>query len=112
MEKLDGILEKTHQPLQGNVDNKSNVFEKYVDTLNVNVTSKNETEKIKAIGEDLANQLNDSRSLNYYLKCAREHQANFLYECLAIVKEAQRECRITTTPAMYFVGVVKRKSNK
>lgn len=112
MEKLDGILEKTHQPLQRNVDIISNVFEKHVDTLNVNVSSKNEIEKIKAMGEDLANQLSDTKNLYYYLKCAREHQGNFLYECLAIVKEAQREGRITSTPAKYFVGVVKRKSNK
>lgn len=112
MRPIGDNLKNTFTARYPNVNNVKSDSLDNVQRSNVNVSSKNETDKIKAIGEDLANRLNDTKNLNYYLKCGREHQASFLYECLHIVQEAQREGRITTTPPKYFVGVVKRKSNK
>lgn len=95
-----------------NVKNVNNYNSNNVKEINVNVGDEDREEKIKFIAQDLATKLDDSRSLNYYLKIAREHKLEFLYECWAITLEAKRDGIIRETPAKYFVGILKRRSGK
>ncbi|MCB9802046.1 MAG: hypothetical protein H6774_03065 [Pseudomonadales bacterium] len=62
-----------------------------------------------AIANNIAEKLNDLRSLNYFLKMARTHPPQILFESLAETMLADREGRIRSYPAKYFVGVLKKK---
>lgn len=88
-----------------NVDNNKSVN---VIRPNVNVEQSEKEEKIKFVARDLAEKLDDLKSLNFYLKIARGNKAEFLYQCLSIALSTQREGKIRTTLARYFVGVFKQ----
>lgn len=95
-----------------NVNNvNKNIFNN-VKELNVNVSEDDKNEKINYCANIFATYLNDFKSLNYYRKLFREYSEGALYECLSIVKETESQGKIRTTPAQYFVGVVKRKFGK
>lgn len=61
------------------------------------------------LADELAKKLNDLANLNYYKSIAKQHTPGFLLECLSFALDAQD---IRTTRARYFVGIVKRRSNK
>lgn len=95
-----------------NVSNVTGVESNNVNTLDVNVGDRLKEENAKNIAVTLGKGLDDLESYNYYLKCAKEHPADLLYECLSIVLRAKKEGRIRSKPAKYFVGVLKIKSRR
>lgn len=62
------------------------------------------------IARSIAEKLNDMRSLNYFRKMARTYPSHILLESLADTLLANREGRISSVPARYFVGVLKKKT--
>ena len=81
-----------------------------IDLIEQRFTSDKEKESF--IAEELASSLSDRENLNYYKKVAKVHSMALLLECLSITKDAIRTEAIRTTPAKYFVGVLKRKTAK
>lgn len=95
-----------------NVNNVNKNISNNVRELNVNVSDDDKNEKINYNAHELAICLNDFKSLNYYKKLFREHNEASVYECLSITKDARNRGKIRTTPAQYFVGVVRNRFGK
>ena len=96
----------------GNVDKDINT--------NVNNVTSNEEKQIsdliyeykdkpEAIAKYIAEKLSDTQNLNFHLKTVRLNNPQILLEALAIVLTAQREGKVRSTPAKYYVGILRIK---
>ncbi len=139
MEKLGEVLKNKykHFPKRDNVNNDNKDVSNNVDNGNDNNVSSNldnvinvddinkedlielfskkfidEQEKEKWLVKQLVEKLNDKKNSNYYKSLVKKHSPSFLLECLSITLDAQRNIKIKTIPAKYFVGVVKRRESQ
>lgn len=64
------------------------------------------------VGFHLAIALSDEDSLAYYQKLSHERRTNLLRNCLIKTCEAYKDGRILTTPAKYFTGIVKNRTEE
>lgn len=98
--------------VNNNINNVSNVDDLSLDELfNLieNKFSYNQKSE-NFLPELLAKELDDVKSINYYIKISKEYDRGFLLECLNITKSAQKEGGIRK-PAAYFVGILKKKKS-
>lgn len=108
METINNILKRKHVE---NVNVDKDIYN------NVNVEElvrkiKEATDKPKAIGSILAEELGAPENLRFYIKLTYIYSQETLFECVALTKEAHREGRIYSTLGQYFYGIVRRKKKK
>lgn len=123
MNKLGNILKENHNALLRHNVNNGNI------TISNNVTNVSELtleELIKLFEEKfsdensrrqwlatyLAENLANTKDLNYFKFIVKQYSGTLLLECLSLTNEARKDNLIKTTPARYFVGVLKRKLRK
>jgi len=104
--------------VKGSNVNVNNV-DKYINTNVNNVTSNEEKQlvellnevkhKPEALAQIIAEKLSDTKNLNFHIKTAKLNNSQILFEALALVLEAKQNGMVRTTPARYYVGILKRK---
>ena|ERR1035437_9732366 len=124
MNKAGNILKENHKSLlnghnvnNGNItisNNVTNVNELTLEELTKLLEERfiDENSKRQWLATYLAEHLSDIKNLNYFKSIAKRYSGTLLLECLSLTKEAHKDNLIKTTPARYFVGILKRKLRK
>lgn len=82
-----------------------NSNKKYI-TVNSKTVSIKTEEDVMAL--ELAEKLGDKKSYNYFLLLAKHNSHNELREALSYTLMAEREGRIKTIKAVYFIGIIRK----
>lgn len=107
-DNVDNAIKNNNYVTNVNVDHLTT--EELLSLLEKRFTDDND--KSDWLANELATSLADADNLNYYRSVVGKYPSELLLECLSITKAAMRDGIIRTTPAKYYVGVVKRKVSK